>query len=429
MKAVRYAFLILVGVSVLTAQQAGPGGTWKADDLEDWSVYLRTDGSRLTGLVSHCATVFQQPVEIYDANISGNTVTFKCMSPDHDRVLTFTGSLKGDAISIAWEKRVRDGGLDNGSVDRRFSPSAARQFIVRRIADGELANAANETRGVEFAAGVNVRAKDEKAEGLLFVPRNVSHARAVIVVIKYGLGFDNIFYDPRWRKLAASADAPLLWVRFSEIGLSADEFPIERPVIQGADALVSLLQEIAQKSGHPELADAPVILWGHSGAGGRASLWASQNPQRTLAFVRYHSGPVTGDVNVVAKIPALYLSGRQDTTAPPRAAEDLWKSGRSLNAPWTFAIEPEAQHGDPKDLEKANDLVIPWIAAVTRQRLSPSGSLRSVADGAAWIGNNQTAEIRLFGEFTGPKAEASWLPDETTARAWQRMLGGGTRTK
>ena len=63
MKAVRYVFLILVGVSVLTAQQAGPGGTWKADDLEDWSVYLRTDGSRLTGLVSHCATVFQQPVE------------------------------------------------------------------------------------------------------------------------------------------------------------------------------------------------------------------------------------------------------------------------------------------------------------------------------------------------------------------------------
>jgi hypothetical protein len=70
--------------------------------------------------------------------------------------------------------------------------------------------------------------------------------------------------------------------------------------------------------------------------------------------------------------------------------------------------------------------MIPWITAVLRLRLSPDGkTLRAVADGSAWLGNNRTGEIVPYGTFTESKAEASWLPDEATARGWQVVLGLG----
>ena len=390
-----------------------------------WSVFLTMEGPRLTGLVSHCATTSAAPAEIHDSSVAGNTITFKCTSSDRDRTLTFTGVINGDAITLDWEKRVRNGGLDNGAVDQIFGPLAPRQFTAKRVPDGELAKAADEVRGLEFAAAVNLLPKDTKAEGLLFVPRKLSRVRTVIVVIRYGLGF-SIPDSPVWRRLAESLESALLSVRFSSI----DPIPGGSALASvswangGSEALLSLLRRFAEESGHPELSEAPLVLWGHSGGGGVASILAGLHPGRVLAFVRYHSGPVGGDVNVVSKIPALFLAGGQDKTASPRTAETLWKTGRSLGAPWTFAVEPDATHGDAKDVEKANALMIPWITAVVRQRLSPEGAtLAVVNDGSAWMGNNRTGEVAPYNTFTGSKLEASWLPDEPSARGWRVVLG------
>jgi hypothetical protein len=199
----------------------------------------------------------------------------------------------------------------------------------------------------------------------------------------------------------------------------------------GADGLVLLLQRLAQESGHPELANTPLVFWGHSTAGPFGPSFAALHPERTVAFIRYHSGPTPGgDLKVIGHIPALFFCGGKDTgvDANGRSCTDsaraLWASGRALGAPWTFAVEPDATHGDVKDLPKANDLLVPWITAVLRQRLSSDGStLRAVTEGSAWLGNNRTGELALYGTFAGSKAEASWFPDEPSARAWQIVTG------
>ncbi len=68
--------------------------------------------------------------------------------------------------------------------------------------------------------------------------------------------------------------------------------------------------------------------------------------------------------------------------------------------------------------------MIPWITAVVRQRLSPEGAtLAVVNDGSAWMGNNRTGEVAPYNTFTGSKLEASWLPDEPSARGWRVVLG------
>jgi dienelactone hydrolase len=415
--------LALVFVTCAPAfAQSGPTGTWRVEGV-GWEVFLRIEGPKLTGLVSHCTSVFREPVDIEDANITRSTINFKCTSPDHDRTLTFAGRVNGDEIVLTWEKHVRDGGFDNGAADKIFGPSAPRQFTAKRVSDGELAKTADEVRGLEFVAAVNLLSKDVKAEGFVFVPRKVSRARALIVVIRYGLG-EYITDSASWRKLAESIDAALVGVRFSSISRS-DSGSVNW-ADGGADALLSVLQRLAQESRHPELADAPFVIWGHSGGGGVASILAALNPKRTLAFVRYHSGPVSGDIKVVSRIPALFFAGGQDHTSPPQVGETLWKTGRALGAPWTFAVESEATHGDEKDVEKATDFMIPWITEVVRQRLSPDGkSLRAVTDGSAWLGNSQTGEAASAASFAGSKTDASWLPDEVSARGWQAVRGTG----
>ena len=411
---------VLLAVAAPAVAQPAPTGTWRVDGV-NWTVFLKMEGAALTGLVSHCATVFEEPAEIYDATLVPITITFKCNSADRDRTIVFTGTVSTDSISFKWEKHLRAGGLDNSAVDTIFGGSAPRQFTAKRVPNGALAQAADEARGSEFAAAVNLPAKNAKTEGLLFVSRKVSRVRAVIVVIRYGLGF-SLYEVPEWRKLSELVEAALLSVRFSNIGPTAGGLASVNQADGGADALFGLLQRLSQESGHSEVITAPLVIWGHSGGGGVASILAGLHPERTLAFIRYHSGPVTGDLNVVSKVPALLVAGARDTTSPPQIAETLWKSGRSLGAPWTFAVEPEATHGDEKDLANANVLLIPWIIAVVRQRLSGDAStLRVVDDSSAWMGDNRTAEIAPHNAFAGGKPESSWLPDEASARAWRAL--------
>jgi hypothetical protein len=421
-------FLICVAL-VCTAglwarAQNSANGTWQMErtgSTPSFSLFLRVDGRTVTGLVSRCASAQSRPTDIRDGRFDGNTLTFTCTSGDHDRTVSFTGTLMQDTITFMWERHVRPGGLDNGAVDPMFGPSAARQFTVKRAPDGALAKSAGEVRGSEFAAALNVAAKDAKTEAVLFVPDKVRKVRTVIAPIDYGNGH-GIYDAAEWRKLAENVDAALLRIRFSSIsspgaGLGAVNFAQD-----GADVLLASLRRMAEESGFADVATAPVLLWGHSGGGGVASLLTGTRPERVLAFVRYHSGPIGGDLRVISKVPCLLVSGGQDATAPPAVAEGLWKSGRAIGAPWTFAIHAEAVHGDLKDLAPANKLMINWATSVIHHRLPPGAKiLADVTESSGWLGDNRTGAIAPYASFAGEKTTASWLPDEPTARAWHDL--------
>jgi hypothetical protein len=128
----------------------------------------------------------------------------------------------------------------------------------------------------------------------------------------------------------------------------------------------------------------------------------------------------------VSKMPVLFLKDDAGMSVGPLGVgvdpEILWRDGRSMGAPWTFTIQPNAQHGERQYFEKARELMIPWMTAVLRQRLSADGrSLLPLADRSAWLGNNQTGDVAPYASYSGAKAEASWLPDEASARGWQAV--------
>lgn len=407
--------------------QTGPTGTWRVDGDGPpfpWEVALRTDGPRLIGVVKTCTS--NGPRDISDGAVDGDTISFKCVSGDGRRTISFKGEIIAESITFTWAMQVSTTGVRDPRPDGMFGSSAPTRFIAKRVPDGELAKRLDVARGMDFAAAINVIPKDLKAEGALFLPQKVTRARAVLVVINYGLGFQ-LSVDPQSRKLAENLGAALLGVRFSGISRTEGGFAGESDDKARPELLVSLLQQLARESLHPELVDAPMLFWGHSGAAVAATTFAGQFPARTIAFIRYHSGSApAAELGAVSKIPGLLLSGGKEfnpSNAP--STEAFWKRGRAQGAPWTFAIEPNATHGDFEDLKKANALIIPWITAVFQQRLPPDGtSLRAIPDTSGWIGDNKTGEVAPYRLFTGAKAQASWLPDEASARAWQNIREG-----
>lgn len=285
-------------------------------------------------------------------------------------------------------------------------------------------------QGVELAAAANLSQHDIKIEGRIFLPQQSERVRAVIVAMDWGLGA--AFYaDPQVRGFVGATSCGLVLARVSEIRSGAVARVVNDASLGGAEAMVNLLREFAKASGHQELINAPLLIFGQSAAGPFGAGFAAAYPDRTLAFIRYHSGPVLGgDLTAVKEIPALFFVGGKDTAVDAagipgvQGAEKLWTRGRAMDAPWTFALEPEATHGGAEHLEKASALTIPWMTAILRQRLMAGSTLRAIPRESAWLGNNRTTEIGTLSTSSHwPKAEASWLPDESSARGWRIVTG------
>jgi pimeloyl-ACP methyl ester carboxylesterase len=430
MKVLSSVLALLLAMCAPAFAQTEVTGTWRVAGSGPSlpTLVLRADGTRLTGTVRVSLIL-----EISEGHISdGHTIGFKVNVPGvmgFDRTIVLRGTMNGDELAFTREIQVHDGDSAPAGVTGMFPP----QFVAKRVRDAEVsAQDANQiaytdqVRGVEYAAAVNLIDKNIKVIGSLFLPDKVSRVRAVIVVYQWGNG--NSFYpDPEARRLAEQTNSALLLADHESLSIPLIQLP-RNAALGGADALLLLLQRLSQESGHQELRDAPMLFWGHSAAGGWGPTFAALHPQRTIACVLYQSGAGGADMKSVTKIPVLFLKDDAVNTGPQIAGVDsaiLWRSGRSAGAPWTFAIQPNAQHGERQYFEMARDLMIPWMTAVIRQRLSADGkSLRPANDGSAWLGNNQTGEVVPFGRFSGSKTEASWLPDEASARGWQAVRAG-----
>lgn len=170
---------------------------------------------------------------------------------------------------------------------------------------------------------------------------------------------------------------------------------------------------VSDRNLHPELKNAPVLFWGWSAAASFSTTFAERYPERTVAFIRYHTRlrglPV--DMRVLKDIPALLIAGGKDETAATEDAETLWKGGRAAAAPWTFAIEPDAPHSSEEIFVSPHDMIVPWIAAVVSQRVATDGGrLRRVAGKSGCLGSNRTGEVASQATFPGPDVESSCCP-------------------
>lgn len=194
-------------------------------------------------------------------------------------------------------------------------------------------------------------------------------------------------------------------------------------------AVNTLLAQSSQK-----LKDPPLALWGHSAGGNLAQQYMSRHANRVAGAVlmRATAGP-GGMAPGKDDVPTLLCVGGKDKPDWVKAAMDNYEKGHKMRADWSLALNPREGH----EIGKTQPLALAYLYAAIGSRLPPApaasvfasestsgNTLLRLNKQAGWLGDPTTYEVAEYDKFTGKKQDAVWLPDETSAKAWQAYLRG-----
>jgi hypothetical protein len=250
-----------------------------------------------------------------------------------------------------------------------------------------------------------------------YVPKKAAGLKAVFLISRHGMGTID---HPKLREFADCSGVALVSVLGNSVQRGC--YPVSA-IDEDIDRLGQLLH-------HPELSKLPFFTFGHSNGTGFSALFASQRPDRAIAWISYHSGASFHlQFPGVEKVPGLAMHGQIDPFSHNGQEQTIKNLRKERNAPIALMMEGNVAHG-PVDRDKNATwaFIIQFCEAAMRIRLNPDGTLRPVVIEQGWLGANydrsqggqQELAIAPYVEFKGDRSIANWLPDRQFAEVWQR---------
>jgi hypothetical protein len=265
----------------------------------------------------------------------------------------------------------------------------------------------------------------------LWVPDGVDVLRGIVVMSGHGSG-SPLFKRQDLRALARELRLALFVFNGN---------PMQRG-FWPRSLLFEQLKAFGVVSGHPELAHAPLFLYGHSNGTGFSAVFAAGEPERVWGWVSMRPG-ITFQVYQpgAARVPGLVIFGENDHfLARPSREENLAvvpAMRKHHDAVWNVAVEPDTGHGPG---EKTWPLVFSFLRHTFSARVPADADpqqgpvkLITLAVDRGFLGQNwdaakgghQTLLVAPFAEFTGDKSAASWLVNAAYAADWQAFQRDG----
>lgn len=314
----------------------------------------------------------------------------------------------------------------DGVLDEAKWGTPSPQQVVARNWDWKLTD--NQWRESVKQKG---EGKREEVQFDLWVPEGVEVVKGIVVISGHGSG-DGLFRRPDMRRLGR------------ELHLALFRF-VGNPMQRGfwpRSLLYEHLKAFAEKSKHPEIAHAPLFLYGHSNGTGFSAIFPATEGTRVWAWVSMRPG-ITFQVYQpgAAQVPGLVIFGEDDQFFErPSREENLAvvpAVRKKHDALWNIVVEPKTGHG-PGD--KTWPLVFSFlrntfharVPADTDARKEPV-KLQDLSSEKGFLGQNwdsarggyQALPIAPFTEFSGNKAAASWLVSAAYAADWQSFQRDG----
>ena len=208
----------------------------------------------------------------------------------------------------------------------------------------------------------------------------------------------------------------------------------------GSDAIFQRsLSELGLQSGHPELAEVPWAIWGHSGGGSWAGGMVFLHPERVVAawlrsgvpaLVAVEGKPKPYVIPIAATtVPVMCnLGAKEGVTFKEGQFAGVWKNVepfflalRSKGGLAAVAIDPLTSH----ECGNQRYLAIPWFDTCLSARLPNTNGLplKPMPNASAWLApfeidsTKRIAPVSLA-EFHGDVEKSVWLPSESIATAW-----------
>lgn len=277
--------------------------------------------------------------------------------------------------------------------------------------------------------------KKEDVKFDLWLPEGTGTVRGIVVMSGHGSG-EALYKHAGLRQIAR------------ELRLAVFKFT-GNPMQRGfwpRSLLYQRLQTFAEKAQHPEIAHAPLFLYGHSNGTGFSAIFPATEGERVWGWVSMRPGTTYQVYQPgAAQVPGMVVFGEEDPfLARPSRAENLAvvEAMRKKHAAlWHYAVEPKSGHGPG---EKTWPLVFSFLrhsfAARVPVDADPSKGavkltilrLENGHLGQNWDsrkGGHQMLPTASFADFTGDKSVASWLLNAAYAADWQTFQRDGEITK
>ncbi len=200
-------------------------------------------------------------------------------------------------------------------------------------------------------------------------------------------------------------------------------------VSQGSgQALLDALTSFAKQSGHAELANAPLLLWGISAGGEFNYEFTAWRPERVIAFVVNKGGIYYSALlsQKARNVPGMLFIGGKDIEYRNNTIIGLFAVNRRAGALWALAEEPNAEHEIGRSLEMSLIFfaeVLPLRLPVDSQ--SPEAlPLRTIEEKSGFLGDLKTGMFTEIGNNEIPTHPTAWLPTLRVAQAWQGLVTG-----
>ena len=278
----------------------------------------------------------------------------------------------------------------------------------------------------------------------IWIPPQVQTLRGVIVH-QHGCGEGSCksgltgAYDWHWQALAKKYDCALLAPSYEQPQAADCQMWCD-PRNGSAKAFLKSLADLGKQSGHPELADVPWALWGHSGGGHWAGGMVLLYPERVAAAwlrsgvpllepnpdrpqIKMHeisSGALKVPVmqNLGTKEGVSVKEGRFSRVWP--ANEAFFTQMRGKGGLVGVAVDPLTAH----ECGNQRYLAIPWLDFCLSVRLPKSigQPLNPMPTDKAWLAEPTGLEALPAAQFPGDPLKAAWLPNGAIAAKWMQYV-------
>lgn len=254
-------------------------------------------------------------------------------------------------------------------------------------------------------------------------------------------GGETAAYDLHWQALAEKWHCGLLGPSYKQQDGQNCRLWCD-PRKGSRAAFLKGLGDLAEKSGHPEVATVPWCLWGHSGGGFWVSLMQISDPERVVAVwcrsgtafmsLGQREGEKPHDIpEAVYQVPVMCNPGAKENgderfNGAWKGTLEMFQSYRKRGAPIGFAPDPRTGH----ECGESRYLAIPYFDACLALRLPASGganaSLRPVDPSQGWLADALGETAVPASQYKGKPEEAVWLPNEAVAKAWMEYVKTGS---
>ena len=282
--------------------------------------------------------------------------------------------------------------------------------------------AAPDPQKSDWDAGAIQGAALDQAKFRWWAPPGEKNLRGVLVLVN-GRNMEGrtLINDPDWQKLATDMKLGLMGCFF--FGGKDHATYQNDPTGDVARTINKAVDVLALQNGYTDLKSPPLIFWGHSAGANVNAAYGARHPERVVAAINLKgpNGPGSGPRSK-NDVPYLVITGAKDKPDWVKIASDNFETGHKAHALWIRALSPSEGH----EAGKSRPLMLAFLRSVIPLRLgnssSSSSSPRRLSESDGWMGNPQTYDIASSSHYQGNRNEAIWLPDETTAKAWQDFL-------